>query len=123
RTAFLLFGELTARKGLLQLLEACLQIDGATAARMALIVAGRIAPELRAEVGQRARELARLRPELWIQVADRRLAESEIAHTLMDGDVLLAPSQRFVGSSGLLVWAATFARPVITQDYGMLGRA
>jgi glycosyltransferase involved in cell wall biosynthesis len=123
RHAFLLFGELTARKGILELLQACQQLDGATAACMALIVAGRIAPELRAEVGHRVRELGRHRPELWIQVADRRLAESEIAQTLMACDVLLAPYQRFVGSSGLLVWAATFGRPVITQDYGMLGQA
>jgi glycosyltransferase involved in cell wall biosynthesis len=123
RSAFLLFGELTARKGIIELLQACQLLDDATAARVALIVAGRIAPELRAEVGHRVRALRRHRPELWIQVADRRLAEAEIAHTLMDCDVLLVPYQRFVGSSGLLVWAAMFQRPVITQDYGMLGQA
>ena len=47
RTAFLLFGELTARKGVLQFLEACAQLDSDTARRAAVLIAGRVAPELR----------------------------------------------------------------------------
>jgi hypothetical protein len=36
--------------------------------------------------------------------------------------VVLAPYQRFVGSSGVLLWAAGAGKPVITQDYGLIGR-
>jgi len=57
RCKLLLFGELTARKGVLRLLDACLRLDAATAARAALIIAGRIDPGLREAVALRAREL------------------------------------------------------------------
>ncbi len=36
-------------------------------------------------------------------------------------DVVLIPYQRHVGSSGLLIWAASAGKPVITQDFGLIG--
>jgi glycosyltransferase involved in cell wall biosynthesis len=36
-------------------------------------------------------------------------------------DVVLAPYQRFVGSSGTLVWAAALQKPVLAQSYGLVG--
>ena len=37
-------------------------------------------------------------------------------------DVVLAPYQRFVGSSGVLMWAARAGRPVLAQEFGLVGR-
>jgi len=37
-------------------------------------------------------------------------------------DVVLAPYQRFVGSSGVLLWAAVSGRPVLAQEFGLVGR-
>jgi hypothetical protein len=123
RTAFFHFGEITARKGVVQLLDACRRLPVEIASHAAFIVAGRIDPSLRAEIGGRLHALRRERPELWIELADRRLEEREIVDTMRACDVLVMPYQRFVGSSGLLVWAALCERPVITQRYGMVGRA
>ena len=35
---------------------------------------------------------------------------------------MLAPYQRFVGSSGVLLWAARAGRPVLAQAFGLVGR-
>jgi hypothetical protein len=35
---------------------------------------------------------------------------------------VLAPYQRFVGSSGVLLWAARAGRPVLAQEFGLIGR-
>ena len=37
-------------------------------------------------------------------------------------DVVLAPYQRFVGSSGVLLWAARAERPVLAQEFGLVGK-
>jgi hypothetical protein len=34
----------------------------------------------------------------------------------------MAPYQRFVGSSGVMLWAAAAQKPLVTQDFGLLGR-
>ena len=60
---------------------------------------------------------SRLAPPL----AHRWLGDGEIAGLVRWSDVVLAPYQRFVGSSGVLLWAAAAGRPVITQDRGLLG--
>jgi hypothetical protein len=35
---------------------------------------------------------------------------------------VLAPYQRFVGSSGVLLWAARAGRPVLAQEFGLIGK-
>jgi hypothetical protein len=39
-----------------------------------------------------------------------------------NSDIVLAPYQRFVGSSGVLLWAARAGRPVLAQEFGLVGR-
>jgi hypothetical protein len=51
---------------------------------------------------------------------DRWLAREEIEALVQRSDVVLAPYQRFVGSSGVMVWAARLGKPLLTQDFGML---
>jgi Glycosyl transferases group 1 len=53
---------------------------------------------------------------------NRRLSEDEIGQLLVRADVVLAPYQRFVGSSGILLWAARAGKPVLTQNFGLIGR-
>jgi glycosyltransferase involved in cell wall biosynthesis len=122
RFGLLLFGYLTRRKGLLELLEALQQLRPGTAARVAVMLAGRVDPEIRDELEARRHALARTRPMVWLQVADRRLAGAEIESLIGRSTVVLAPYQRFVGSSGVLLWAARAGRPVLTQDFGLIGR-
>jgi glycosyltransferase involved in cell wall biosynthesis len=121
RTNFLLFGELTERKGLLVLLEALSRLKPDAAERIAVTIAGRIDPPLKSRAQMLATEAIRRVPQLMLRIEDRRLPEDELASFVRHCDVVLAPYQRFVGSSGVLIWAATYHKPVLTQDFGLLG--
>lgn len=122
RTLFVLFGALAARKGVLEALAAFRRLEPAVAERSALVLAGRVDPGLREELTRAIEETRRARPTLWLELLDRSLAEGELTALVRGADVVLAPYQRFVGSSGVLLWAASNDKPVITQSYGLLGR-
>lgn len=122
RIGFVLFGYLTERKGLLVLLDALGRTDPAVSARISMTIAGRIEPALCRRVGERVRRLGELRPGLLLHVEDRWLPASELESLVRASDVVLAPYQRFVGSSGVLLWAARTGLPLLTQDFGLLGK-
>jgi glycosyltransferase involved in cell wall biosynthesis len=92
------------------------------AARVAVLFAGRVDPAIRDGMDARCRRLARERPELWLRIEDRRLDQAELDLLVARSDIVLAPYQRFVGSSGVLLWAARAGRPVLAQEFGLVGR-
>ncbi len=122
RTLFVLFGVLSERKGVLALMRALALMDPTTASRTAVIVAGEVDPTIRDELDAAIASLRRLQPALWLHLEPRFLKSGEIAALIDRCDAVLAPYQRFVGSSGVLMWAASRGRPVIAQDYGLVGR-
>ncbi|MBV8534425.1 MAG: glycosyltransferase family 4 protein [Alphaproteobacteria bacterium] len=122
RMMFLLFGYLTQRKGVLVLLEALREIPGDIARRVAVVLAGKVDPTIRAEVQNLCGCLAIEQPDLWLHLEDRRVSTGELDALVRRADVVLAPYQRFVGSSGVLLWAARLGKPILTQDFGLLGR-
>jgi glycosyltransferase involved in cell wall biosynthesis len=121
RLHLLMFGALTARKGVMQLLDALERLDDGIAARLAVVVAGRVEPAL-AELFKAATERLRRRRALQFHAEQRWLSRDEIAALLGWSDAVLAPYQRFVGSSGVMLWAAAAGKPLVTQDFGLLGR-
>lgn len=122
RTSFLLFGYLTERKGPLMMLDALRFLPDPVAARVAIRFAGRIDPAIRGAIEMRRDVLAREQPLLWLRIDDRRLDQAELEALVTKSDVVLAPYQRFVGSSGVLLWAARAGRPVLAQEFGLVGR-
>jgi glycosyltransferase involved in cell wall biosynthesis len=122
RTSFLLFGALAARKGILVLLAALREMDAGAACGAAVVIAGRVDPAIRASVEDAVARLRRDQPALHLTFDDRRLPSDELAGLVRRCDVVLAPYQRFVGSSGVLLWAANARKPVITQSYGLVGK-
>lgn len=122
RRLFVLFGVLAERKGVLALLRALERLDDATAGRVAVIVAGSVDPAIGSELDAVLGRLSRSQPSLWIHLENRHLRAGEIAALVEACDVVLAPYQRFVGSSGVLMWAASRGRPVIAQSYGLVGQ-
>jgi glycosyltransferase involved in cell wall biosynthesis len=122
RIGFLLFGHIAERKGPLPVLGALDLLSPAIAGKVAVLFAGRIAPGLADRIEQLRRSLAVKQPQLWLKVEDRRLDREELAGLISQSDVILAPYQRFVGSSGVLLWAARAGRPVLTQAFGLIGR-
>jgi glycosyltransferase involved in cell wall biosynthesis len=122
RMVMLLFGVLTERKGLVPLLKALAMLPPEAASGMAVLLAGRVDPPMRETVETLRRQVEAARPELWLRIDDRELPEADLAALVDGADVVLAPYQRFVGSSGVLLWAARAGKPVITQSYGLLGQ-
>lgn len=122
RVGFLLFGYLAERKGPLEVLDALALLPARIASRVAVRFAGRVDPGLRQAIDQRCRALEISHPELWLRVDDRRLASGELTALVDRSDVILAPYQRFVGSSGVLLWAARAGRPVLAQEFGLIGK-
>jgi glycosyltransferase involved in cell wall biosynthesis len=122
RVGFLLFGYLAERKGPLAVLDALALLPAAVARRVAVTFAGRVDPALRESLEQRRQALASTQPDLWLRIDDRRLDSGELAALVDRSDVVLAPYQRFVGSSGVLLWAARAGRPVLAQEFGLIGR-
>jgi glycosyltransferase involved in cell wall biosynthesis len=122
RVSFLLFGYLTERKGPLMVLDALRRLPARIAARVAVLFAGRIDPAIRDAIETRRQGLAREQPDLWLRIDDRRLDRAELDDLVGQSAVILAPYQRFVGSSGVLLWAARAGRPVLAQSFGLVGR-
>ena len=85
------------------------------------MLAGRIDPAIRDTVAAAHDRLAAQQPRLWLHVEDRRLESGEIEALVARADVVLAPYQRFVGSSGVLLWAARAGKPLLTQRFGLIG--
>ena len=122
RVTFLLFGYLSERKGPLIVLDALRLLPRRVAARLAVLFAGRLDPAIRDAVEARHAALAREQPELWLRIDARRLDREELDGLVRQSAVVLAPYQRFVGSSGVLLWAARAGRPVLAQAFGLVGR-
>jgi glycosyltransferase involved in cell wall biosynthesis len=122
RVGFLLFGYLTERKGPLTVLDALRLLPTHISKRVAVLLAGRIDPTIRSAIKERCSALARERPELWLRIEDRWLSRAELEFLVARSDVVLAPYRKFVGSSGVLMWAARAGRPVLAQEYGLVGR-
>ncbi|HVM95656.1 MAG TPA: glycosyltransferase, partial [Candidatus Acidoferrales bacterium] len=123
RIMLLLFGHLTERKGVLVLLEALRMLPSGIANRVAVVFAGKVEPTIHDDFDEGCRRLEREQPDIWLQVEDRRVSAGELDALMRRCDVVLAPYQRFVGSSGVLLWAARAGKPVLTQNFGLLGRA
>jgi glycosyltransferase involved in cell wall biosynthesis len=122
RTSFLLFGYLTERKGPLMVLDALRLLPDRIAARVTILFAGRVDPAIRDAIEARRGALAREQPLLQLRIDDRRLDRVELEALVTKSDIVLAPYQRFVGSSGVLLWAARAGRPVLAQEFGLVGR-
>jgi glycosyltransferase involved in cell wall biosynthesis len=123
RITFLLFGVLTDRKkGVAELLQALRGLAPEAARRIAIRIAGRIDPPVAEQVQQLADAVQAERPELWLRIEGRHLSSRELAQAIAASQVVLITYQRSIGSSGALVWAAREGKPVIAQEYGLLGR-
>jgi glycosyltransferase involved in cell wall biosynthesis len=119
---FTLFGAISERKGALRVLEALAQLSARELAGLRVVMAGRIEPDIAGEVAERSRVLAAAGGQAaCLRIIDRYLTTAELAWLVQQSSVLLAPYQRFVGSSGVLTWAADARKPVIAQSYGLVG--
>jgi glycosyltransferase involved in cell wall biosynthesis len=120
RQTFLLFGALSARKGLQQVIEAAALLPSHLCQQISLLLVGPIAAAEQDALQQQIAALTAAKP---IQVITQHefIPDAVIQSYFHLADVVLAPYQRHVGMSAILVRAAAAEKPVIAADFGLMG--
>jgi glycosyltransferase involved in cell wall biosynthesis len=120
RKVFLLFGELSDRKGLSKVLSAVSFLSYSECKKLCLLLVGPIAKENQPMMRHHVARLSETLP-LQLVVQDQFISDSQIQPYFQLADVVLAPYQRHVGMSAILVRAATAQTPVLSSNYGLMG--
>jgi glycosyltransferase involved in cell wall biosynthesis len=120
RQIFLLFGGLNERKGINQLLEAVKFLPSVLAKQICLLFVGAIDDKNKMKMEQSITEARESLP-IQIIVKEQFIPEQTIQSYFEIADVILAPYQRHVGMSGILIRAAVAQKPVLSSDYGLMG--
>lgn len=121
RSTLLLFGSLAARKGVIALFRSLDFVPRDALARLTIRMVGRVLEADRADIESALSSARSKHSTLVIEFEDRFLSDDELALEVVNADVVLAPYQNHVGSSGVLYWAAAAGRPVISQHVGLMG--
>ncbi|PSO50937.1 MAG: glycosyl transferase family 1 [Cyanobacteria bacterium QH_8_48_120] len=121
RQIFLLFGGLTnPRKGVSQLLEAVSILPAPLCQKLCLVFAGQANSTGRVSLESQIEAVCQSQP---VQIIRRYeyMPEPEVFEHFQLADVVLAPYQRHVGMSGILLQAAAAQKPVLSSNYGLMG--
>ena len=120
RQVFLLFGELTARKGIYEILDAVEMLPPDLSQKLCLLLIGPLGREEKELVQARIVEITKSRP---IQIIGRHefVTDRDVQPYFQIADVILAPYQRHIGMSAILVRAAAAQKPVLSSDFGLMG--
>ena len=120
RAVLMLVGILDRRKGVVELLKACGRLPADIAARICVVLIGRLADDCRPEVLELT---ARLGQESAVQVIlrDQFIPEADLQVYYNVADVILATYQKHMGSSSALIRAGLAGKPVLASNYGLLG--
>jgi glycosyltransferase involved in cell wall biosynthesis len=118
RQIFLSFGRLAeGRKGIYQLVEAVSNLSPDLQRKLCLLFVGEPDAE------QMERWLAPIRHLDALQIVSLHgyVPESSVQSYFQLADVVLAPYQKHIGMSGILLQAAAANKPVISSEYGLMG--
>jgi len=121
RKLFLLFGSLRKKKGVIQTLKAIDLLEQKYLRKSLFVFAGEIDNKLKEDFEILIQRI-RLEKEAEIIHFNRFVTEAELLPLIDVSDCVLVPYQKFIGSSNVLLWAAGAQKPVITQNYGLLGK-
>lgn len=118
RRICLIFGALTTRKGIYQLLDAVTQLPERVCQQLCLLFVGE--SKIQSELEERIAALCGQQP---VQVVRRYefISDTEIPQYFKLANIISALYQRHVGSSGILLLAAAAQKPVLGTDYGLMG--
>lgn len=122
RQVFLLFGGLSERKGVLQLLAATSLLTAPISQKLCILLVGPMGfdPQQKLRMEQYIEQITRSQ-DVQIIVEDRFVLDREIQSYFKMADVILTPHQFHVGMSATLVRAAVAQKPVLSSDYGLMG--
>lgn len=120
RQVFLLFGRLSeSRKGVPQVAEAIAMLPAALHQKLCLVLAGEPAGPGTDQLEAWLRPIA----DSGVQIVNRHgyIPESDVPNYFQLADVVLAPYQKHVGMSGILLLAAAARKPILSSNYGLMG--
>ena len=120
RKVFLLFGALEVRKGIYELLESLTLLPFALNEQLCLVFAGGTSAEEQMRLHARIEVVQQTHPVQIVENYDF-ISETEVPAYFRLADVVLAPYQKHVGMSGILLWAASMGKPVLSSNYGLMG--
>jgi glycosyltransferase involved in cell wall biosynthesis len=87
---------------------------------MCLLLVGGTNPAQQVTIHQKIAAICQTQP---LQVIEHYefIPEADVPSYFQLADVILAPYQRHVGMSGILLLAAAAGKPVLSSDYGLMG--
>lgn len=121
RQILLLFGSFEAeRKGVYQTLEAILQLPSNLSAQICLLIVGNADLPEQAAIQSQIERVQHSQP-VQILTQFEYISEDTVQAYFQLADVILAPYQRHIGMSGILLLAAAAQKPVLSSNYGLMG--
>lgn len=122
RQVLLLFGSLTRRKGIQQLLKAISMLPPNLGQKLCLLLLGVPHPlEEKSLIESWIGEARRSLPMIQIIAKYEFIPEPDVCKYFQMADVVLVPYQQQVGTSGILLLAAAAQKPVLSTNYGLIG--
>lgn len=120
RKIFLLFGEMTHRKGIYQVLEALTFLPPHLCEKLCVLIVGRANAEDLMQIQMQVKVVCHTKP---VQICEQYafVPAQDVQSYFQMADVVLAPYQKHVGMSGILLQAATAQKPVLSSNYGLMG--
>jgi glycosyltransferase involved in cell wall biosynthesis len=120
RRVLLMFGVLSRRKGIFELLEAIAELPAEICQTICLLLIGPLEMADKTALEVQIQRLTQIRP---IQIICRHnfIADQGIQPYFQIANLVLAPYQRHIGMSAILVRAAAAGTPVLSSDFGLMG--
>ena len=117
RQVFLLFGALTGRKGVNQLLEAIALLPDDLCLQSCFLLIGEGNKE---QIQVQVKSICQSKP---VQIISKCqfVPEQDVPKYFQLADFVLAPYQKHVGMSGILLLAAAAQKPILSSNYGLMG--
>lgn len=119
RKTFLMFGAFRKRKGIDQLLDAVELLPFNLCQKLCLLFVGKIGSEQQVQA-----RIEHISKSLAVQIVnhDTFVPHQDVQSYFRVADVILAPYQRHIGMSGILLQAAATEKPVLSSNYGVMGK-
>lgn len=121
RKVCLLFGVLDPRKGTHEVLEAIANLPPELCQQLCFLLVGPANADETAYLADQSRQLCARLP---VQIICRHdfVPDRAVQGYFQISDLILAPYQRHIGMSAILVRAATAQKPVLASDFGLMGQ-
>ncbi len=120
RKVFLLFGSLTERKGIYELLEAIKILSPELSRQLCLLIIGPFEGQQSQKLKPLIKHISQSQP-IQIICHNQFVTDSQIEPYFKIADFVLTPYQRHIGMSAILARAAAANKPVLSADFGVMG--